>query len=112
MSTVDTTQVAIVLHQAQVAAQEASVQAYATIGERDACGFAWVKVRGVRINSRVGKELVKAGFGKDWNGGLMLWNPGKHNTQSVSVKEAGAVVYADYLRNQLGLEAHAGSRLD
>lgn len=109
---VDIKQVEIVLHQAKVAATDAARVAYITIGERDACGFAWVTVRGVRINSKVGKELVKAGFSKAWNGGLQLWNPSGHVTQSISVKEAGAIVYAGYLKGQLGLDASAGSRMD
>lgn len=112
MSTVDIKQVEIVLHQAKKAAEQAAVTAYATIGERDACGFAWVTVHGVRINSKVGKELVKVGFSKAWNGGLQLWNPSGHGTQSISVKEAGANVYAAYLKGQLGLEAYSGSRMD
>ena len=112
MSTADINQVNIVLHQAQQAAVEASKKSYAEVGERDACGFAWVQVRGVRINSKVGKALVAVGFSRAWNGGLQLWNPGQHGTQSISVKEAGAVVYATYLKSQLGLDAYAGSRLD
>jgi hypothetical protein len=112
MSTVDIKQVEIVLHQAKKAAQEAAVTAYATIGERDACGFAWVTVHGVRINSKIGRELVKVGFSKAWNGGLQLWNPSGHGTQSISVKEAGAYTYAQILEAQLGLKAYAGSRMD
>ena len=112
MSTVDLNQVKIVLHQAKKAAQEAAVTAYATIGERDACGFAWVTVYKVRSNSKLGKVLAEQGFSKAYGGGLQLWNPSGHGTQSISVKEAGAYVYADYLKNQLGLEAYAGSRMD
>lgn len=111
-ATLDLNQVNIVLHQASQAAVEASTKSYAEIGERDACGFAWVRVYKVRINSKVGKALVAVGFRKAWNGGLELWNPGQHGTQSVSVKEAGAIVYATYLKGQLGLDASAGSRLD
>jgi hypothetical protein len=111
-ATIDLNQVNIVLVQAKKAAQEAAVTAYATIGERDACGFAWVTVHGVRINSKMGKALVAQGFSKAWNGGLQLWNPSGHGTQSISVKEAGAYVYADYIKSQLGLEAYAGSRMD
>lgn len=108
----DIKQVEIVLFQAKKAAQEAASKAYAEVGERDACGFAWVKVSGVRSNSKVGKVLIAAGFSKAWNGGLQLWNPSGHGTQSISVKEAGAAVYASFLKNQLGLTAYADSRLD
>jgi hypothetical protein len=42
---------------------------------------------------------------------LSMWDPAGVPTQSVSVKEAGAYAYAEYLA-QLGLKAYAGSRLD
>jgi hypothetical protein len=93
-------------------AREASQQAYAQIGERDACGFAWVEVYGVRSNSRQGKALIDAGFSKSWKSGMLqMWNPGQHGTQSISVKEAGAEALATYL-TALGLKAYAGSRMD
>ncbi len=111
-ATTDLTQVKIVLHQAKQAAEQAAVTAYAQIGERDACGFAWVTVYKVRSNSKLGKVLAEAGFSKSYTGGLQLWNPSGHGTQSIGVKEAGAIVYAGYLKSQLGLEAYAGSRLD
>ena len=34
-------------------------------GDRDACGFAWVNVWGVRSNSKLGKALQAAGCRKD-----------------------------------------------
>jgi hypothetical protein len=109
---IDLAQVAIVLHQAKQAAVEAGIVAYTEIGERDACGFAWVSVFKVRSNSKLGKLLIANGFSRAWNGGLQLWNPSGHGTQSISVKEAGANVYAAYLKNQLGIEAYSGSRMD
>jgi hypothetical protein len=106
MITVD--QIAVGVEQAR----EASQQAYAQIGERDACGFAWVDVYGVRSNSRQGKALIDAGFSKSWKSGvLQMWNPGQLGTQSISVKEAGAEALATYL-TALGLKAYAGSRMD
>ena len=44
-------------------------------GDRDACGFAWVDVYGVRSNSKLGKWLQAAGFRKSYTGSLQLWNP-------------------------------------
>lgn len=111
-ATLDLNQVNIVLHEAKKAAVQAGQDAYHLYGEHDACGFAWVTVHKVRINSKLGKALVSVGFSKAWNGGLQLWNPSGHGTQSVSVKEAGANVYAAYLKTQLGLLAYAGSRMD
>ena len=107
----DLNQVKAVLIQAKDAAVNAAQVAYAQIGERDACGFAWVTVYKVRSNSKLGKVLAEAGFSKAYGGGLQLWNPSGHCTQSISVKEAGAYAYAEQLK-ALGLEAYAGSRMD
>jgi hypothetical protein len=104
----------------QDACNEAAIQArtaaklmYNKIGERDACGFAWVNVWGVRSNSKLGKALQAAGFRKDYTGSLQLWNPSGHCTQSISVKEAGADAYAQVLKEKLGLEkVYSGSRMD
>ena len=92
---------------------EAAGQAmYQQIGERDACGFGWVEVYVDRTNSKQAKELIAAGFRKDYKPKcLSMWDPAGIPTQSISVKEAGAYAYADYL-TKLGLKAYAGSRLD
>ena len=99
--------------QAVLAAQTAAAISFAQIGERDACGFAWVNVYGVRSNSKLGKALQSFGFRKDYTGSLQIWNPSGHGTQSISVKEAGAYAYARVLKDQLGLDkVYAGSRMD
>ena len=95
--------------QARTAAKEALLK----YGDRDACGFAWVNVWGVRSNSKLGKALQAAGFRKDYTGSLQLWNPSKAACQSLNVLEAGAEAYAQVLRDKLGLEkVYAGSRMD
>jgi len=100
-------------NEAGMAARTAAKISYNQIGERDACGFAWVNVWGVRSNSKLGKALQAAGFRKDYTGSLQLWNPSGHHTQSISVKEAGADAYAQVLKQKLGLEkVYVGSRLD
>ena len=100
-------------NEAAIQARTAAKIAYNQIGERDACGFAWVNIYGVRSNSKLGKWLAAAGFRKDYSGALCLWNPSGHITQSISVKEAGAYAYAEVLKNKLGLEkVYAGSRMD
>jgi len=96
----------------KVLAEQAGRDMYARVGERDACGFGWVEVYVDRTNSAQAKELIKAGFRKDYKPKcLSMWDPAGVPTQSVSVKEAGAYAYAEYL-TQLGLKAYAGSRLD
>jgi hypothetical protein len=104
----------------QDATNEAGIQArtaakafHAKHGDRDACGFAWVNVFGVRSNSKLGKWLQAAGFRKDYTGSLQLWNPSGFPTQSISILEAGAEAYAEVLKTKLGLtQVYAGSRLD
>lgn len=93
-------------------AQAAGRDMYSKIGERDACGFGWVEVYVDRTNSKQAKELIKAGFRKDYKPKcLSMWDPAGIPTQSISVKEAGAQALAQYLR-AIGLNAYAGSRLD
>jgi len=77
-----------------------------------ACGFAWVDVYVDRTNSKQAKELIAAGFRKDYKPKcLSMWNPGGLGVQNVDTKEAGADAMAAYLR-ALGLNAYSGSRLD
>ena len=95
-------------------AEQASVDMYNQMGRKDqfACGFAWVDVYVDRTNSAQAKELIAAGFKKDYKPKcLSMWNPGELPVQNVDIKEAGAEAYATYLR-ALGLTAYAGSRLD
>ena len=100
-------------NEAAIQARTAAKIAYNQIGERDACGFAWVNIYGVRSNSKLGKWLAAAGFRKDYSGALCLWNPSGFPTQSISILEAGAEAYAEVLRTKLGLDkVYAGSRLD
>ena len=100
-------------NEAAIQARTAAKIAYNQIGERDACGFAWVDIYGVRSNSKLGKALQAAGFRKDYTGSLQLWNPSGHITQSISVKKAGAYAYAEVIRQKLGLDrVYAGSKMD
>jgi len=93
-------------------ARKAGQEMYAKIGERDACGFGWVEVYVDRTNSKQAKELIRAGFRKDYKPKcLTLWDPAGVSTQSISVKEAGAYAYATYLE-ALGLKAYGCSRMD
>jgi len=93
-------------------AEQAGLEMYAKVGERDACGFGWVDVYVERTNSKQAQELIKAGFSKSYKPKcLSMWDPAGIPTQSISVKEAGAYAYAAYLE-ALGLRAYAGSRMD
>jgi hypothetical protein len=94
-------------------AEQASQEMYQRIGgDRMACGFAWVDVYVDRTNSAQAKELIKAGFKKDYKPKcLSMWNPGGLGVQNIDIKEAGADALATYL-TALGLKAYSGSRLD
>lgn len=99
-------------NEAAMAARTAAKAFFNKHGDRDACGFAWVNVWGVRSNSRLGKTLQSFGFSKSYDGSLKLWNPSGAATQSISILEAGAEAYAEVLTNKLGITAYAGSRMD
>jgi hypothetical protein len=94
-------------------AQDASQKKFNEIGgDRYACGFAWVNVYVERTNSKEAKELIKAGFKKDYRPKtLSMWNPGGLNVQNIDIKEAGADAMAKFLCEQ-GFKAYSGSRLD
>ena len=102
------------IQQGKTLAVQASTDMYNKMGRKDAfaCGFAWVDVFVDRTNSAQAKELIKAGFKKDYKPKcLSMWNPGELPVQNIDIKEAGADAYAVYLR-ALGLQAYSGSRLD
>ena len=94
-------------------AKQASMAEYSKWGgDRGACGFAWVEVYVDRTNSKQAKELLAAGFRKDYKPKcLSMWDPAGLPVQNVDIKEAGAYAYANYL-TALGLKAYGCSRLD
>lgn len=74
-----------------------------------ACGFAWVTV--APGTSSFAKWLVKGKRArKAYRGGVEIWI-GEFG-QSVDRKSAMAGKMAEVLREELGIEAYAGSRLD
>ncbi len=76
------------------------------------CGFAWVDVYVERTNSKEARELIRAGFKKDYKPKcLSMWNPGGLHVQNIDAKEAGAQAMARFLQQQ-GFQAYSGSRLD
>ena len=81
-------------------------------GDRDACGFSWVKAD-VDGRSKIAKELKKIGFDKAWNYGYDLWNPSKMYVQSISVLEKGSDAYAAKMNELLETNVFfAQSRMD
>jgi hypothetical protein len=97
--------------EAQQAAAQAAQDHITQHGEDWYCGFAWVTVY-EKGSTKLGRALIKAGFSKAYGGGLQMWNPSGHGTQSMSVKEAGAFAAAKVLIERLGVCAYHGSRAD
>lgn len=101
-----------IVQNAFTAARRAEADYRAQFGEPGYCGFGWVEVYVDRTNSKEAKELIAAGFRKDYKPKcLTVWNPGGSGTQSMDIKEAGAHAFAEVLRNA-GLKAYACSRAD
>lgn len=110
ITTVD--QVQAIVAEAQTAAAQAAQAALVLHGDRDACGFAWCDIYGVKGNTRLGKLFKAAGVRRDWTGkAFQIWNPAGVGVQSVGIKEAGAAAAAQVFK-RYGFEAYAGSRLD
>lgn len=105
-------QVNAMVQEAQIAAKTAALDALNKYGDRDACGFAWCDIYGVKGNTKLGKMLKAAGLRKDWTGkAFQIWNPAQLGVQSVGILECGAQAAADVFK-KYGLTAYAGSRLD
>lgn len=101
-----------IVQEAFTAARTAEADYLARNGEPMYCGFGWVEVYVDRTNSKQAKELLSAGFKKDYKPRcLTVWNPGGSHTQSMAIKEAGATAFAEVL-TQAGLKAYACSRPD
>ena len=100
---------------ALVAANKAASAEYAARGNQDSypCGFAWLVVDGVKLNTKIGKEFAALGFRKGYGkgAGIELWNPSGLMVQNVDIKLEGAQAAADVLR-EAGYSAYAGSRWD
>ena len=111
MNALTQTQVNEIVAEAMNEANKAAREALAKYGDRDACGFAWTNIYGVKGNTKLGKMLKAAGVRQDYTKAFQLWNPAKLPVQSVGILEAGAQAAAEVFR-KYGFEAYAGSRLD
>jgi len=112
--TVTETMIPAIINEAQTAAYEAADKFFKeTLGGQDAyaCGFAWVNIYGVKMNTKIGKAMKAAGLRKDYTGSVCMWNPSKYGCQNVDTLEAGAQAAADVFK-KYGFRAYAGSRLD
>ncbi len=105
-------QVNAIVQEAMIEARKAAEAALAKYGDRDACGFAWTNIYGVKGSTKLGKMLEAAGVRKNsYERAFQLWNPAKIGVQSMGILEAGADAAAQVFR-KYGFEAYAGSRMD
>lgn len=104
-------QVQAIVQEARDEAYRAAQAALAKYGDRDACGFAWTNIYGVKGNTRLGKLLKAAGVRQDYTKAFQLWNPAGVGVQSMGILEAGAEAAAEVFR-RYGFTAYAGSRMD
>ena len=74
-----------------------------------ACGFAWVKIKGIRKDA-IKKALLDYGFTRSYPNGLELWI--RKYGQSVDAKSSYAMHFAEFMKAQTGLPFTSGSRLD
>jgi hypothetical protein len=105
------TQVNAIVQEAQIAARQAALDALNKYGDRDACGFAWTNIYGVKGNTKIGKMLKAAGVRQSYTRAFQLWNPSGLGVQAMGILEEGARAAADVFR-KYGFEAYAGSRMD
>ena len=91
--------------------QSAALQYLEENGEDPYCGFAWVNIYGIKGSTTLGRRMKKAGFEKDYSGAYSIWNPSGLGTQSMSVKEAGAIA-ASQVFKQANFQCYASSRAD
>lgn len=110
-ATLTQAQVNAIVVEAMIEARQAAEAALAKYGDRDACGFAWVNIYGVKGNTKLGKMLKAAGVRQDYTKAFQLWNPSKLGVQSVGILEAGAEAAAGVFK-KYGFTAYSGSRLD
>jgi hypothetical protein len=108
-----TTDIAGIHALATTCAAEKARELNAEFGQAGPCGFAWVNITGIKLNTKVGKEFARLGFRKayGYKNTVQLWNPSGHPTQNMDVKEEAAEIYADVFR-AAGYDAFVGSRMD
>jgi hypothetical protein len=84
------------------------VRQYAPV-EGGVCGFAWVTVRPGNCSFALWAAKNK-GWSKAYHGGMQLWVSAYG--QSMERKDAYAQAFAAVLRDELGIRAYSGSRMD
>ena len=122
MSTIETMQaeqILTILKGAREAAYKAADKFFKEeLGGVDqlACGFAWMTLKlpcgnPIKGNTKLGRQLKKAGIGQNYYKAFEVWNPAGYPCQNVDTLMEGAMAAANVF-SQYGFRASAGCRLD
>ena len=104
----NTEQLKNLMELAKSSASSAANQHLAEHGEQWCCGFAWVNIRGIKGNTKLGRAMKAAGYEQDYTRAYSIWNPSGLATQCMRTKEAGARAAAKVF-NDAGFTAFASS---
>ena len=80
-------------------------------GEQFYCGFAWVDIRGIKGNTKLGRAMKAAGYEQDYTRAYSIWNPSGLHVQCVQTLLVGAKAAAKVFTDAV-FKAYAGSRMD
>ena len=76
------------------------------------CGFAWTRIA-VKGSTKLGKMLKEYGFETPYRStGMEYFMPGRIGVQNVDCNKKGAEAFAKHLKEKLGVDCYADSRLD
>jgi len=101
-----------IYNEALESATKAEKEFMEKFGEPFYCGFAWIHLYNGRhpfVNFMKKNHPEK--IGKHHNKGYVIWNPANNPTQSMDVKEQGAMAFEAVL-DKYGIPAMACSRAD
>lgn len=104
-------QLSIIIAQAKEAAHKASLTYFNEVlnnVDQDECGIAWVEIRDVKGNTKLGKAMKAAGVSQDWQNVFRIWNT-TAGLQSLAAQLVGSQAAADVLWCY-GFTVHVGSR--
>ena len=104
----------IIIAAAKAAAVMASQAKFEAMGYVDGgtCGFGWTVIRGIKMNTKIGKLFKSRGLTKSYGEtDITLWSPGQYTGQNIDVHEAGADACAEVFE-AAGFESYGRSRAD
>ena len=107
----NTEQLKNLMELAKSSASSAASKHLSEHGEQWCCGFAWVNIRGIKGNTKLGRAMKAAGYEQDYTRAYSIWNPSGLHVQCVQTLLVGAKAAAKVFTDA-GFTAYAGSRMD